>query len=227
MGQLGFIECIRERIERDDVTREGLHSLILFGSWVRGDFVEGVSDLDLFAVLRGGSHEAVISRLKTIIEACTEHVRRTEVDLPWEYLENLDDPLNKGYPFNFLTFYQDDFLENHVVVYGEGIESILPRYDWRTLISWRAERLLKNLERDGGNPKMLRIGAGQVIRLLALMNGARSIRKDDILKTIEALDDQEALEIFRAYLGGRELDRGEEFWVEFIRSRIEKIKIGV
>lgn len=74
---------------------------------------------------------------------------------------------------------------------------------------------------------MLRIGAGQVIRLLALINGARSIRKDDILKTIEALDDPEALEIFRAILGGRELDRGEEFWVEFIRSRIEKIKSGV
>jgi len=198
---LGFIICIRERIERDDVTREGLHSLILFGSWVRGDFVDRVSDL--------------------------EHVRRTEVDLPWEYLENLDDPLNKGYPFNFLTFYQDDFLENHVVVYGEGIEHILPRYDWRTLIAWRADRLLKNLERDRRNPKMLRIGAGQVIRLLALMNGARSIRKEDVLKAMEALTDPEALEIFRAYLGGRELDRGEDFWVDFIRSRLEKIKNGV
>lgn len=227
MGQLGFIICIRERIERDDVTREGLHSLILFGSWVRGDFVDRVSDLDLFAVLMRDSHEAVIPRLKTIIEECTEHVRRTEVDLPWEYLENLDDPLNKGYPFNFLTFYQDDFLENHVVVYGEGIEHILPRYDWRTLIAWRADRLLKNLERDRRNPKMLRIGAGQVIRLLALMNGARSIRKEDVMKAMEALTDPEALEIFRAYLGGRELDRGEDFWVDFIRSRLEKIKNGV
>lgn len=89
MGQLGFIECIREKIERDDVTREGLHSLIMFGSWVRGDFVDGVSDLDFFAVLRGVSHEAVIPRLSTILEECTEHVMRTEVDLPWEYLENL------------------------------------------------------------------------------------------------------------------------------------------
>jgi predicted nucleotidyltransferase len=227
MSQLGFIDCIREGIERDDVTREELHSLILFGSWVRGDFVDGVSDLDFFTVLKEGSHEAIILRLKTIIEACSEHVRRTELDLPWEYLENLDDPLNKGYPFNFLTFYPDDFLENHVVVYGEGIEHILPRYDWRTLIEWRAERLLKNLERDRRDPKMLRIGAGQVIKLLALINGARSIRKDEVLKTIEALDDPEALEIFRAYLEGRELDRGEDFWVDFIRSRIEKIKSGV
>jgi predicted nucleotidyltransferase len=227
MGRLDFIECIRERIERDDATKEGLHSLILFGSWVRGDFVDGVSDQDFFAVLRGGPHEKVIPRLSTILEECTEYVRRTEVDLAWEYLENLDDPLNKGYPFNFLTFYQDDFLENHVVAYGEGVERILPRYDCRTLIGWRADRLLKNLERDRRNPKMLRIVAGQVIRLLALMNGARSIRKDDVLKTIEALDDPEALEIFRAYLGGRVLDRGEDFWVDFIRSRIEKIKSGV
>lgn len=224
---MGFIECIRERIERDDVTREGLYSLILFGSWVRGDFIDGVSDLDFFAVLRDGSHEKVIPRLSAILEECTEHLRRTEVDLAWEYKENLDDPLNKGYPFNFLTFYQDDFLEKHVVIYGEGIERILPRYDRRTLIGWRADRLLKNLERDRRNPKMLRIVAGQVIRLLALMNGAGSIRKDDVQKTMEALDDPEATEIFRAYLGGRVLDRGEDFWVDFIRSRIEKIKSGV
>lgn len=227
MGRLGFIDCIRDRVERDDAKKEGLHSLILFGSWVRGDFIDGVSDLDFFAVLRGSPHEKGISSLSTILEECTEHVRRTEVDLALEYLENLDDPLKKGYPFNFLTFYQDDFLENHIVVLGEGIERILPRYDCRTLISWRADRLLKNLERDRKNPKMLRIVAGQVIRLLALMNGARRIRKGDVLKTIEALDDPEALEIFKAYLGGRMLDRVEDFWVDFIRSRLEKIKGGV
>lgn len=226
MGRLGFIECIKDRIEHNDAMKEVLHSLILFGSWVRSDFVSGVSDLDFFAVLKGEPHEKVIPWLSTILEECTEHVRCTEVDLPWEYLENLDDPLNKGYPFNFLTFYQDDFLENHILVYGEGIERILPRYDWRTLIGWRAERLLKNLKRDRRNPKMLRIGAGQVIRLLALMNGARSIRKDDVLKTMEALDDPKALEIFRAYLEGRVLDRGEDFWVDFIRSRLVKIKNG-
>lgn len=218
---MGFIECIRDRIEGVELV-EGLYSLILFGSYVRGDFVEGVSDLDFFAVLNE-SHEELIERLRPVLDGCTENIGRREVDLAWSYLEELDDPLNKGYPFNFLTIYQDDFLGNHIVVHGEEIESILPRYDWRELIRWRAERLLMNLERDRGNPKMLRIGAGQVIRLLALMNGAGGIGKDDVLSKVEALGDPEALEIFRAYLEGTTLEREDGFWVGFIASRIDKV----
>jgi len=56
--------------------------------------------------------------------------------------------------------YQDDFLENYIIVYGERIDDILPRYDWRELIRWRAEWLIKNLERNRGNQEMLRLGAG-------------------------------------------------------------------
>jgi predicted nucleotidyltransferase len=219
---MGFLECIRARIEGVDELSERIYSLILFGSYVRGDFVEDISDLDFFAVVIE-SHERIIERLRSLLDECTKNIKRREVDLAWSYLKELDDPLNKGYPFNFLTIYQDDFLGNHIVVYGEGIDSILPRYDWRELIRWRAERLLKNLERDRGNPKMLRIGAGQVIRLLALMNGARGIGKDDILSTVEILGDPEALEIFKAYLEGITLERENGFWVGFITSRINKI----
>ncbi len=218
---MDFIECIRDGIEGVDELREELYSLILFGSYVRGDFVEGVSDLDFFAVVNK-SHEN-IERLRSLLDECTKNIRRREVDLAWSYLEELDDPLNKGYPFNFLTIYQNDFLENHIVIHGKEIESILPRYDWRELIKWRAEMLLKNLERDRGNPKMLSIGAGQVIRLLALMNGAGGIGKDDVLSTVETLGDPEALEIFEAYLEGTTLEREDRFWVGFITSRINKI----
>jgi len=219
---MDFIECIQYGIVRVDELREELYSLILFGSYVRGDFVEGVSDLDFFAVVNE-SHERSIERLRSLLDECTKNIEQREVDLAWSYLKELDDPLNKGYPFNFLTIYQDDFLGNHIVVYGERIESILPRYDWRELIRWRAERLLKNLKRDRGNLKMLRIGAGQVIRLLALMNGASSIGKDDILSTVEILGDPEALEIFKAYLEGITLERENGFWVGFITSRINMI----
>ena len=216
---MGFLECIRAGIEGVDELREVLYSLILFGSYVRGDFVEGVSDLDFFAVVNE-SHERSIERLRSLLDECTKNIKRREVDLAWSYLEELDDPLNKGYPFNFLTIYQDDFLENHIVVYGKKIESVLPRYDWRGLIRWRAEQLLK---RDRGSPRMLRIGAGQVIRLLALVNGAGGIGKDDVLSTVETLGDPEALEIFKAYLEGTTLEREDGFWVGFITSRINKI----
>lgn len=222
---MDFLKCIRKKIEQDIELKENLYSLIMFGSYVRGDFVDGVSDLDFFAVLREGREE-IIPRLKVVLEECTSGVKRLLVDLPWEYLENLDDPLNKGYPFKFLTFYQDDFLENHVVVYGSGIEDILPRYDWRTLVRWRAERLLNAAVRFKGDPKMLQLSAGEVARFMALLNGARSIKKSDILGALEEIDDEEALEIYTAYLNGRELEVEEEFWVNFIISRIKKFLNG-
>jgi len=89
-------------------------------------------------------------------------------------------------------------------------------------VRWRAERLLSAPERFRGTPHMLRISAGEAIRLMALVNGAEGIGKDDILRELEVLGDGEALEIFKAYLEGRPLDHPEEYWAEFIRSRVRR-----
>ena len=216
-----FTECIRDRINQDGDLASGIHSLIVFNSYVRGDFVEGVSDLDFFAVLTGDPKE-IMPRLTPIVEECTLGIEKVLLDLPWSRLSEIDDPLNKGVPFKFLTIYQDDFLENHVVVYGKGIEDILPRYDRKELFGWRAERLLNSPERFKDDPKMLRISAGEAIRLMALMYGSKSIGKGDIRATLEAIGDEEAQEIFEAYLDGRNLERSNEYWAEFIASRVRK-----
>ena len=218
---MDFAECIRDGIGREGLA-SGIHSLILFGSYVRGDFIEGVSDLDLFAVLTEDA-EMVMPGLTSIIEGCTSSVRKIRLDIPWGYLSEMDDPLNKGFPYKFLTFYQEDFLENHVVVYGEGIEDILPRYDRRELSGWRAARLLGSPERFRDDPRMLRVSAGEAIRFMALMNGAEGIGKGEIHSTLERMGDEEALEVFEAYLEGRELERSEEYWTEFITSRVRKL----
>lgn len=217
-----YRKCIRKRIEADRELKRQLHSLIQYGSSVRGDFVEGVSDLDFFAVLYE-EPDSSIPRLRNILEECTRTVDKTIVDLAWEYLKNLHDPLNKGYPFKFLTIYQRDFLDNHFVIYSEGIEGILPMYEWRSLIRWRVERLLANVERDRRNKKMLRIGAGEVIRLMALFNGASSISKDETLKKIEEIGDKEALRIFTDYLSGIDPKLPESYYIDFITERLRSI----
>ena len=222
---MDFTKCIRDRINQDGDLASGIHSLILFNSYVRGDFIEGVSDLDFFAVITG-DHEEIIPRLTPILEECTSGIEKILIDLPWSHLSELDDPLNKGFPFKFLTVYQDDFLENHVVVYGESVEGILPRYDREELFRWRAERLLNSPERFKDDADMLRISAGEVIRLMALTKGARSIGKDDVLATLERIGDEEALEIFEAYLEGRKLERPGEYWAGFITSRVRKYLEG-
>jgi predicted nucleotidyltransferase len=220
-----FTECICDRIKKEEGLASEIHSLILFGSYVRGDFVEGVSDLDFFAVLTGDPEE-ILPKLTPIVEECTSGIDKVLLDLPWSHLSEIYDPLNKGFPFKFLTIYQDDFLENHVIVHGKGIEDILPRYDRKELFSWRAERLLNSLERFKDKTDMLRISAGEVIRLMTLMNGAKSISKDDIHATLGRIGDEEALDIFEAYLDGRNLERSNDYWVEFITSRIRKSMKG-
>ncbi len=216
-----FLECIKKRIIQDDELKNGFYSLILYGSFVRGDFLENVSDLDFFAVIT--KDESIIPKLRQVLEDCTKEVNAVEVDLAWEYLENIGDPLRKGVPFKFLTIYQEDFLENHIVVYGKDISDVLPKYKFEDLLDWRIERILKLIKRSKGNTKLMHILAGETARLLALINGAKSLRKNDIMNILEKIQDEEAIEIYRAYLDGRKLKFDENFLVGFIESRITKM----
>ncbi|WP_048159739.1 nucleotidyltransferase domain-containing protein [Thermococcus barophilus] len=217
-----FLECIKKRIIQDDELKNELYSLILYGSFVRGDFLENVSDLDFFAVII--KDESIIPKLRQVLEDCTKEINAVEVDLAWEYLENISDPLRRGVPFKFLTIYQEDFLENHIVVYGKDIANILPKYKFENLLSWRIERILKLIERSKRNPKLMHILAGETARLLALINGAKSLRKKDIVNALEKIRDEEALEVYRAYLNGRKLKFDEGFLTRFIEARIDRIK---
>jgi predicted nucleotidyltransferase len=219
MAEPDPLECIKLKIREDEALRCDLHSLILFGSYVRGDFVDGVSDIDFLAVFRAVSEDQ-LKRLQKILEDCTSCIQRKLVDAPWELLENLDDPLRKGFPYKFLTLYQRDFIENHLVVYGEEISDLLPRYDRDELLKWRAERLLNSVSRFEGDPEMLKLSAGEVARFLAIANGAEDIAKQEVLSALEVLGDKDALEIYRAYVEGRELEVDEGFLVEFITSRM-------
>ncbi|USS41470.1 nucleotidyltransferase domain-containing protein [Thermococcus aggregans] len=216
-----IINCIKNKIKGDPELMSELYSLILYGSAVRGDFIEGVSDIDFFAVLKG--NDEILSSLRRILEDCTKNTGAVEVDLAWEFLENLDDPLNKGVPFKFLTVYQEDFLKNHVVIYGEDITEILPKYKFEELIKWRVTRLLKLSDVNRGNLKMLHITAGEVARLLALLNGAKTLKKEDILEVLQKIKDEDALSIYTSYLNKRNMSFDEEFLRSFIATRCNKI----
>lgn len=124
-------DCIRRRVAADPEL-SGIHSLVLFGSYVRGDFVPGLSDLDFFVVIRNESPD--MDRLKEIIEGCAEGIKYKLIDLPWERLEDLRDPMRLGYGFKFLTIYQRDFLKHHEVVYGEEVAHLIPLYPMDELI---------------------------------------------------------------------------------------------
>jgi len=89
--------------------------------------------------------------------------------------------------------------------------------------------ILRNLEHFNGNRKMLHILAGETARLMAFLNGS-SLRKDDVLRTLERIGDEEALRlrIYRAYLNGRKTEFDVDFLRNFVLSRVEKMaeKVG-
>ena len=60
-----LLECIQGKLGRVP----GLHSLILYGSLVRGDFIPETSDVDFFAVLSDGiDPEEVLSKIRPVLE---------------------------------------------------------------------------------------------------------------------------------------------------------------
>ncbi len=217
-----LIDCIRQNLGRVP----GLYSLILYGSLARGDFLPGTSDVDFFAVFEDGAEpEDVLSKLRPLLEECSKPLNPVEVDVAWEWLSNLRDPLNLGYPYKFLTVYQADFRENHTVIVGGEVVGLLPEYEIGEILPKRLEKLLKNLDHDltTGNLKMLHILAGETARLMAFLNDS-SLRKGDVLRKLEELGDDEAVKIYRSYLNGRRMQFKGDFLKEFILSRTEKLK---
>ena len=218
---LSLKDCIRRRVAADPEL-SGIHSLVLFGSYVRGDFVPGLSDLDFLVVARNEPPD--MDRLKEIIEGCAEGIDYKLVDLPWERLDSLRDPMRLGYGFKFLTIYQRDFLKHHEVVYGEEVAHLIPLYPMDELIRWRTERLADSGKLIEENPDLAPVVAGEVCRLIAVINGAQDISKQSILETLEEAGDEQALEIYEAYVDKRQLNVDREYYLGFIASRIERVK---
>ncbi len=218
MDQKPFL-CIRRAIESDDTLSAEIFSLVLFGSYVRGDFKPGISDLDLLAVLKTDD-DLVAERLLGEVKRCVGEMDILCVDLPWVTVEELGDPIGSGYDFKFLTFYQADFLAHHRVIYGEEVAHIILRYDPSDLAAWRAGKLLQNIERFRDSPHLLRISAGEAAKFLAVVHGATDIRKDSMLDALRELGDEEAYNIYSEYVNGVDSQRSTEYYVEFISSRM-------
>ena len=221
MTSVSFKRCIRNKICADPELSK-VHSLVLFGSYVRGDFVPELSDLDLLVIFR--SEPPDLNCLQEIVEGCVEGVGHKLLDLSWEKLEYLPDPMNMGYGFKFPTMYLQDFLENHEVIYGEEIADLLPRYNMNELVGWRAERLSKLLDGFKDRPDLTPVLAGEVCRLMAIVNGSEDISKRAILDKLKAIGDERAIEIYDSYVKGVKPDKGQDYFTEFIESRIRIIE---
>lgn len=163
------MNLLKIQIGSEPELSEQLYSFTLFGSLVRGDYRPSISDIDFFAVFRDGNNP--LDKLQILVTNAVRNIPIREVDIAWAFLEDVKDPLNRGYPFKFLTIYQQDFLKHHITVYGKDVASLIPRYDFKQLLPWAKKRLRGNLQSFRGNIKMLRITTGETVKLQAMKMG--------------------------------------------------------
>ncbi|WP_297505949.1 hypothetical protein [Thermococcus sp.] len=109
------------------------------------------------------------------------------------------------------------------MVIGEEIVGLLPEYEIGEILPRRLEGILRNLEHFSGNRKMLHILAGETARLIAFLHGS-SLKKEDVLRKLEELGDEDALKIYRSYLAGRKTEFSGKFLRDFVAKRVEKMK---
>jgi hypothetical protein len=140
----------------------------------------------------------------------------------WSLLEELDDPIIKGFPFKILTVYQDDYKENHKLIYGNEIVDLIPSLNQREMIRIRAKSYHK-LAAQRIETTILKVISGEVIRYMALIHGALSIRKKETYRLMKELADDDALTILKEYHEGREMGHPDEFYYNFIETRSKKI----
>ena len=139
--------------------RSKIISITIGGSLVRGDFIEDLSDVDVFTLVRGNieeywdseEHKAFISYFDSYLSQYKGHSHNPfvwddlsicEEDLP----KTLDDLANQK--IKALGIYLFDFIENHRTLYGEDFTRRLPQNsDPKSLVIPRINSLLKRAEK--------------------------------------------------------------------------------
>ena len=196
-----------------------IYSIVVFGSLVRGDFVDDVSDIDILIVFKNGApQESIRSVLDAVrgVEARFNVCKNFSVlDVVWVYEEEI--PLVNRFTktfFKFFTIYAFDFIKNSEVIYGEDFRDRLfvknPKF-WVPSRIIRLKKLFKKWVEDG-NARMLMILAGEVIRLAQIAFGKPTINKWDVIK------------LFREYVPNYPMKSfAETIWREYLTPKNRKV----
>lgn len=215
-------ECLHRRLPGTGAVRSELVSVVRYGSVERGDFVPGVSDVDFFVVVRDS--ETVVPVVETVLRECCEHLDHRGVDVAWEYRENLGDP-DAGVPFKFLTVYREDFLQHHSVVYGADVTGEIAPVELAARLPARIERVRRLAAERSDDRRALRLLAGETARLRAVLEGADSLAKDDVLAALEAAGRRRARRLYEAYVSGDPVEWSADALRAFVNA--ETAAIGV
>jgi len=178
-----IVSCIENVLKRKNSKK--IFSAVVYGSLLRGDFIPGISDIDLLIVFKREADIEYINRLQEAIWKCSENYRGEAhfekiVDILWIYKDGL--PLKNTdvvSPFKCLSIYAFDFVKYSKVLFGVDFRKDLKVPDPKKMVKTRAKRLLELLEKFTREKKynMVEILAGEAIRLAQICYGEATIDK--------------------------------------------------
>jgi len=182
-----LFECLRGLVG----SVPGVVEAVVYGSMVRGDFVPGCSDLDVFLVVSGPFLDtAWLSRLVGRCLDCSG-VRVRGVDIAWC---SVDEIYSHRCDYKFLTVYREDFERHSLLLYGVPVHRVQSSY-WS--LRGRCERLLGL----AGRRVMRGIVAGETVKLLLLAHGYRGPwDKVSVLRAVSEMLDECSVRVWSSYV---------------------------
>jgi len=214
-GGIMILKKVQENIKQledelqkiDSSIKNEIVSVIIDGSFIRGDFIEDSSDIDITITT---SHETVDLDIKKQVEGVIESVqsklpkrewpRKPLIyDIQWQDIETVKDcgqrvldewsqeNIPRGYPK--LWLYAFDSFKHYEVIYGEDITQYYTKIEPQDFIPIRMKRLQKSVmelgdrvsdyEADNGAITQIK-NAWETIRCISIEKGLVSIRKEDV-----------------------------------------------
>lgn len=197
-----IIKKIRQFFEDSTLKKEkkSIKSIYIINSLARGDFIKGVSDIDILVIFKkgvslknGSKIAAKISNLlkPDLFKYKTAH-KGEVLDIPWE----IDGRYEKS-KINCFRYFADDLKKYHIHIYGEDIIPKLKlKNATRALRKKRIQELIKHIDNET-DIKQINMITGSIIRHFLYTQGIKTLNKYEIVKELEKLNYPDILTFYK------------------------------
>ena len=207
-----LVQCLR-LIEWSQL---GIVWAVLYGSLVRGDYIDGCSDVDLFLATLKPLEATALKHVESAALSCAERsgLQPRQIDIAWCTVDELQHGVCS---FKFLTIYYEDFKRNSLTIHGEPIS---PKQRWS--LRERCEKIINLLKAPGRIP--LRIVAGEAVKLLLYLRGHRGPwDKYTVARIVEGEGDECMRAVWGSYMRCQQLEDSSQL----LRSCTRHLEAGL
>ena len=249
----------RKTLEKvfQEIDSSKIAAVYLAGSVVRGDFILGVSDIDFFIIYHAKANEAVweeesFQKIKQALDAeliqLSENKLYREIDIctltTGEITHAAINPENFSFvgPRKYLGIYSFDFVLNTKLLMGEDILQKMVIHKPQQFVSARFASLRSSIESVLGDSLQtkkerdyrLLLLLGELVRLLCITAGVKSLHKEQILncfreQVFDFPQKAKIIMILESYSQGipyQEVLKQFTSFEEFITVAVEQINEG-